>query len=421
MAKQYEPFLINPPRRLPKMRRSRMRLNPFRRNAPVDDVDSYEQEWNREALRHKVASMAPAGMIISGGKRTKLSKRAQRFSKTLETPAEIKAFKKEWNKIARKKKAVKKVAKAKVAKIKGKKVKHVAKGGSMAKRKVAKKKVTKKRAVKKRVVKRKASGVSKRKRTTKMRKGSKAAKAWGRKMARLRKAATPKRKVSKRRKHSTAKHARSVVKIEKRKVSRKTLRGHKRRHVAVAHYGKAWRTVPGVHKPFRAGVKVNPFKRNPFGSELMVVGANPRRRRRSKKGGSMAKRKRFHSNPMSSIKALAPMIAAGTVGALVTKMAPKTLGMTNVWAGYGVQVAAIVGGGYAADKWLGKQVSDGWIIGGAAVVLSNIISTAIPTVFAGLGLDYAAFPEMGSFPENSGDLGMGMMGNENYQSNDSLI
>jgi hypothetical protein len=254
-----------------------------------------------------------------------------------------------------------------------------------------------------------------------MRKGSAKAKAWGRKMARLRKAAGPKRKVAKRRKHSTAKHSKAVVKAGKRKYSKKTLKGHKRRHVAVARYGKAWRTVPGVHKPFRAGVKVNPFNRNPFGSELMVVGANPRRRRRSKKGGSMAKRKRFMSNPMSSIKALTPMILAGTAGALVTKMAPKTLGLTNVWAGYGAQLVVIAGGGYAADKWLGKQVSDGWIIGGAAMVLSNIISTAIPTVFAGLGLDYSAFPEMGSFPEASGDLGMGMMGNENYQSVSDLI
>ena len=124
----------------------------------------------------------------------------------------------------------------------------------------------------------------------------------------------------------------------------------------------------------------------------------------------MAKRKRFMSNPVSSIKALAPMIIAGTAGALAVKMAPKLLNMTSTWAGYGTQLAVIAGGGYAADKWLGKQVSDGWIIGGAATVLASIISTAIPTVFAGLGLDYSAFPEMAAFPDAGGD--MGMLGNE---------
>jgi hypothetical protein len=427
MAKQYEPFLINPPKRLPKLRRSRMFSKPyFRKNAAVEDDEAFDAEWNREKLRKSLSTTAPAGMTVGTKPRKKLSKKAQRSSSLLSTRAEIAQFNKDVaaakrhlkaaGKVTKKKKGKKVTKVAKKAKRKGIKIVRAGKtrlrlvqGGSMAKKKTAKRKVVKKAA--KRVSK---------KRKVSMRKGSVKAIKWGKLMAKLRKAKGT--KVAKRKKTTVKASRKRVAKkrvaVSKRKYTSKSLHGQKRRHVAVARYAKAWRTVPGVHKPFRAGVKVNPFRRNPFGSELMVVGANPRRKKSRKSGGNMSKkRKRFMSNPISSIKALAPMIAGGTVGALATKQMPKWLGMTNVWAGYGTQVATIAAGAYLVDKFsgkYGKSVADGWIIGGASMVLSNVLSNTVGGVLAGLGLDYdslSAFPEqqtMQAFPEG----GMGMLDNE---------
>ena len=406
MTKQYEPFLINPPRRLPRRfgkRINRARINPFkyRRNDYDPGMDAADPSEMGIGVLPGHSTMHKRPAVIRKSKKTAAAAKRKRMYSKLKKQKPARLTMTEFLARLSKKKAGKKV---------------VTKGGVMAK-----KKATKRKAVKKASSKKRKGGVKK---------GSAAAKKWGRLMARLRKAksktgtkrkrkavkvvATRKRK-SVKRSHAHTKHVKASVKVGKRKYSKKSIKGRKRKHVAVAHYGKAWRTVPGIHKPFRAGVKVNPFRRNPFGSELMVVGANPRRKKSRKSGGSMAKRKRFHSKPMSSLKALAPMVIAGTVGAVATKMAPKLLGMTNVWAGYGTQLAVIAGGGYAADKWLGKNVSDGWIIGGAAAVLSGIVSTTLGGVFAGLGLDYedyAAFPtndnQMAAFP----DGGMGMLDNE---------
>jgi len=365
MAKQYEPFLINPPRGLPSRfgtRRSRIGMNPrrFRRNAfDTSDEHAFDLEWKELAQhKHRVAGAKKAAAT----KKKKAKLGGKMAKKTVKAKAKAKARAGKPKLTAMNKASLVRLVKAL---------------GATKAPKRGKKKVAEKRLVE-RVVKRgkKKSAVAKRI-------------------------------------HAHVKHAKATVKAGKRKYSRKELKGRKRRHIAVARYGKAWRTVPGVHKPFRAGVKVNPFRRNPFGSALMVVGANPRRKKSRKSGGSMAKRKRFTSNPMSSIKALLPMIAAGTAGAVATKMAPKLLGMTNVWAGYGTQAAVIVAGGWAADKYINKNVSDAWIIGGAAMVLSSVISTTLGGVFAGLGLDYEpelqAFPDMQAFPEGNG---MGMLGNE---------
>ena len=59
---------------------------------------------------------------------------------------------------------------------------------------------------------------------------------------------------------------------------------------------------------------------------------------------------------------------------------------------------------------MGKSVSDGWIIGGATMVLSGLLGGVLGGVFAGLGLEYEAFPDeqLGAFPMGMlGDGGMG--------------
>lgn len=117
-------------------------------------------------------------------------------------------------------------------------------------------------------------------------------------------------------------------------------------------------------------------------------------------------RRRFSRNPMGSIQHLLPMIAAGTAGALVTKMTPRLIGVTNTMAVFGTQAAVVFGGGWLVDKWMGKSASDGWIVGSASALLSNLLGGVLGGVFAGLGLEYEAFPgEVGAFPGNQ----MGML------------
>lgn len=230
---------------------------------------------------------------------------------------------------------------------------------------------------------------------------------------------------------------RTVKRVAKRRYTKRTKTTTRRRrrarlgrrHVIPVYLRKGVaRTGPRRHKfGIKRNFRVNPFRRNPFGEELMVIGSNPVRRRRKRKYSanpkrkrgykSMARRgrKRFSRNPISSIGHLMPMIAAGTAGALATKMLPRVIGVTNTWAVYGTQAVVVVGGGYLADKFMGKAVSDGWIIGGATMVLSSLLGGVLGGVFAGLGLEYEAFPnEVGAFPMGMlGDGGMGDMMGEN--------
>lgn len=236
------------------------------------------------------------------------------------------------------------------------------------------------------------------------------------------------RRVTKRRKHvSVRRHVVRHRKVARRKVSsrkRSYKRGfgkrHKRHTIAAYKLRGHLFTSPFARK-VKPLVRLNPrrYRRNPFGEELMVVGANPRRRKRSyslnpRRRRYMRRRhrkssKRMRSNPIASMKTLLPMIATGTLGALITKAAPKLLGMTSPWAAYGTQAAVVLGGGWAADKWVGRSLSDAWIIGGAALVLSDVIGGLIGGSFAGLGFD--AFPGganynlLSAFPSEAGYAG----------------
>lgn len=211
--------------------------------------------------------------------------------------------------------------------------------------------------------------------------------------------------------HSKVKARRRVTTIKRVVVGSKsrtrvaTIGGYKRkgfRKTHKRHIVAAYKLAGGrlFTSPFARTVKplvrLNPFSRrysNPFGEELMMVGANPRRRH------TMAKR-RQRGNPITNIRSLLPMIAGGTVGALATRIVPNMLNLTNAWTLYAAQAAIVLGGGLVTGKFVGKAVSDGWVVGGAAYMLSNIVSGVVGGALAGLGVD--AFPDTyayGAFPD----------------------
>ena len=359
----YEPFLINPPKRLSRFRKK------FRRNDADMGTES-AAPWEMGLGIRKGHSKMKVRKTKKKEKLRKRAKKAWRTRRKHEEEAKVATRRK-------KKAGAKKVSKRKGGRLK--------KGSLAAKRFMAK--------------------------LRRMRKSSKT------KTVR-RRVKTVRHKTVRRRKSTVAKRRTTRVSYKRRGFAKR----HKRKLVSAYRFGGAWRTSPFARRPIKPGIRINPF-----GEELMVVGANPRRRKRRKysrnpkrRGGYMArrrhrsggKRKRFKSNPMGSLKSLLPMALAGTGGALAAKMVPRMLGMTTAWSVYGTQAAVVVGGGYALDKYVGKNVADGWIIGSAAYVLSNVLATFVGGALAGLGLDgMGAFPEQyGAFPEQMGMLGNDAMG-----------
>ena len=151
----------------------------------------------------------------------------------------------------------------------------------------------------------------------------------------------------------------------------------------------------------------NPFKRR-------------KRHHRNKKRSHRYNPVRHHRvrhhrrNPISSVGHLLPMVASGAIGAVAVRLIPSFLGMTSGLMMYGVQLAVIAGGGWAAEKAFDRSAGDGWIIGSASSALQGVVTSllntfGISTPMAGFGdpnrYQIAAFPEMSgydAFPPMSG-------------------
>jgi hypothetical protein len=369
MARDYEPFLINPPRRRPKIKLKRKRLK-FKKN------DFYP------GMEEALASEEGIG-ILPGHKKVTMSK-AHRKNR--------KRAKKAWNTRRKHAKGVKVERRSKMAK------------------------------------------ATRRKKKPGLRKGSAAAKAWGRKMARLRRAKTQ-RKVTKRkatrkrvshkrgRKKGTRmvysaggyftkgprKTKRKVAKKRKTTASKFKKRGfakHHKRHVVAAYKMKGHLYTSPFARTVRPMVRLNPFRNrrvhhNPFGEELAIIGANPRRRKRKsykhnprrRRGGyKMARRRSYSRNPMSALTSLLPTLAWATGGAFAVRVVPRLVNkfvpsIAGPWTNYGVQAATAVGGYYLIDKYKGKGAADSFITGAIASVLGSVVDDLTSGFLQGLGLD----------------------------------
>lgn len=390
-----EPFLQNPPRFAP--RHSMFKHNALRRRHrnPVEEYFDSESGTTEERERDTVSPYGRADFDTTWAGKPVMSK------------TKSKAYK------AKKKKAAK--------------LKKEEKMGKMVYG-PAKKKAKKKKATTKKVAKRKKSGVVKA--------GTKAAKA---KMAKVRagkKHAT--KKVAK--KHKAAKHVVSL------KALRKKLHGKKRHHVSVLKMGDGnYHTSPFVHRPFKPGVKVNPF-----GEAAMIVGANPKRRKRHKKAKHNPVRRhsmkrRVRHNPMGDLMGMLPMLGFGIGGAVASRVMPNLVmnlvpsslvsdATIITWIKRALAVGTAVGGSMVIKQFRNKEEANAFLIGGIASELGRLVSDMVGGVFAGLGFDafaehndienrmnvvnqlkaagYGALPEnyngYEALPENySGDAGMG--------------
>ena len=216
--------------------------------------------------------------------------------------------------------------------------------------------------------------------------------------------------------------------------------GERKRHRRAASVGWSQRTVGigGYKKPTGGRYP----KWNPFGEEVMIVGANPRRRRRRTRSRrrnsaypvmfnprrrrnrqvSVNRRRRSYGrryrrrNPASaSLPAISfknPMgmlmpAAIGTLGFLATQMIPSKIGMdTTPLTRFGVKAAVLFGGSMAVGRFMGRRNSIFFAVGSGINLLTDILKTYVFT-----GGQLGAFPYQegtayGAFPQYfQGDVG----------------
>ena len=196
---------------------------------------------------------------------------------------------------------------------------------------------------------------------------------------------------------------------------------------------------------------------NPFGEEFMFVGVNPVKKR--KRGVSMlnpfrVKRRRKKasrrrkSNPMlKSLFGRAPKrrvrksrryrrnpailqtaqqylpsiqtVAGGLGGLIAVRALPRLLGVSGI-PYYGVQIAAIVGGGYALHKAGTKEGAAGYIASSAALAIYDALKGLglFGNLFSFLGINdeyLSAYPQLEAYPEDIAQSYQGIQGMGEYE------
>jgi len=209
------------------------------------------------------------------------------------------------------------------------------------------------------------------------------------KRKRKRKAAAPrKRRVTKR---ST--RAKATKSRRRKGIGRE---GSKHRPVVVTRGGKWVTSRKG--RLTRPGVRVNPF-----GEELMLMGANPRRKRI----------RRYRRNPAIlrglprlggvDLGNVIPLAITGGASVVATSVAPGMARVSSKYARYGVQAAVGIGGAVVLNRTLKGQHGTIWAVTSFAMIVSDVLQQHVlgrlGISMAGLGAEYPEYYEsMGAFP-----------------------
>ena len=220
-------------------------------------------------------------------------------------------------------------------------------------------------------------------------------------------------------------------------------------------------SLTGGAKSWEKFRKRKPIK-NPFGEEVIVVGANPRRKKsKSRRRTSLARylgnvgtrsgalkgwrkrsrlldnpkrrrrssrflanrkrsvryldnrKRRFRRNPaavatMGGISLQRPMtlimpIVVGLAARIATQRVPTYLGIVSPLPRYGVQAAVAVGGGLLLNRFVGKTNAMVWTIVSGVTILEDILNRYVfGAAGAVAGLGYYEPEQVGAFPEEPG-------------------
>lgn len=167
---------------------------------------------------------------------------------------------------------------------------------------------------------------------------------------------------------------------------------------------------------------INPMPRsrmrcNPLGEEVVILGLNPKHRRRNK---TMARRRRSRTrrNPIvsdiqSTVRKTVPVAITGGASIIASSIVPGLVRVTSPWMRRGVQAATALAGGAVVSKAVNKDHGLAWTVAGAAVIVADLLQTYVigrfmpglaPVSAAGFGMlsegDYYENAEygMGAFP-----------------------
>ena len=213
-----------------------------------------------------------------------------------------------------------------------------------------------------------------------------------------------------------------LINPPKKKPSRKHTKTAKRKiHRILALEGKGGGLFSSSQaKIVRKGIKLNPFRfrSNPLGEELMFVGLNPRKgghtmakRHKKRKYKKNPARRRYHRNPMSSVKSMIPMVVSGGVGALVGRTIPQFIPILKGMGTLGNLISKVglaVGGAMLLDKTLGRKfkgIEDGWMIGSLASAAADLSAVGIVGTMQGLGMIAPYNGGVGQFVDMAGTDG----------------
>lgn len=195
---------------------------------------------------------------------------------------------------------------------------------------------------------------------------------------------------------------------------------------------------------------------NPFGEEFMFVGVNPvkkrkrgvsmlnpfRIKRRRKKASrrrnnpmlkslfsraprrSVRKSRRYRRNPavLKTAQQYLPSIqtvAGGLGGLIAVRALPRLLGVSGI-PYYGVQIAAIVGGGYALHNAGTREGAAGYIASSAALAIYDALKGLglFGNLFSFLGIDdeyLSAYPQLEAYPDDVAQSYQGVQGMGEYE------
>lgn len=161
------------------------------------------------------------------------------------------------------------------------------------------------------------------------------------------------------------------------------------------------------------------MKRNPFGEEVMIVGANPRRHRRSRgfslnPAGSLAMV--THAGGIDWAKQAAPAGVAA-VAMVAARIVPNMIAARGwimpdaKWKLYGLQFVSGAGGAILLRKAGKGQYATAWAIGTLAAIIGDLLATyVLPTLGLSGPVVYASYPavNVGAYPsEVNGPYGVG--------------
>lgn len=222
-------------------------------------------------------------------------------------------------------------------------------------------------------------------------------------------------------------------------------KGEPERHTTAA--SKGWRKRKKHTSGYAATTGAVYPRKNPFlGEEVLVVGMNPKRKRKARKSSKKTAVRRFSSNPrrahkrvvrrrkhavvrykgnpvrrhrrnpvakmaalggggeisLSKPQTLLIPIAIGVAARMATQKVPAMVGMTTGYMKYGVQAGVAIGGGMLLKNFVGQRNAMVWTIVSGVTIVEELLNQFVfnqAAAVAGFGA-FVDESQLGAYPSD---------------------